>query len=355
MKWARDRVLIGLLGVLALRTEPAAAQTRTEQLLARAEQLYDQLDIERALPILRQVVSPASPFEVTPGQRVHAYVLLGASLVLGQMTDSAVLYFRAAIERDPFVDLDPQRFTRAQLAAFGEARRAAFAVGARPVAPARIDPRTERLTFAVVTTHDADLRVELRAGASGEAVVLFDGANAGLREVVWDGLVAGRLATPGRYEVTAAGHSRLGSAVDTARVYFELRHETMALEDTLPVLRPDELFPEQHPSSAARGDLLRGLGVAAGALLIPGIISNGRLGGGGEGHVLSGAVAGVGVVVGVATFARGQRNRAIPENIATNMRIRAERAERNAAIRQRNEERLAQAKLVITPAAGLGP
>jgi hypothetical protein len=341
--------------LLVLLAGPLAAQSRTEELLTRAEQLYDQLDIERALPILRQVVSPASPFEVTPGQRVHAYVLLGASLVLGQMTDSAVLYFRAAIERDPFVDLDAQRFTRAQLAAFGDARRAAFAVGARPVVPARIDPRTERLTFAVVTTHDGALRVELRAGAGGEAVVLFDGPNAGLREVVWNGLVAGRLAAAGRYELTVAGQSRLGSAVDTARVYFELRHETVALEDTLPALRPDELFPEQHPSSAARGDLLRGLGVAAGALLIPGIVSNGRLGGGGEGRVLSGAVAGVGVVVGVAMFARGQRNRAIPENIATNTRSRAERAEKNEGVRRRNAERLAQAKLVITPAAGLGP
>jgi hypothetical protein len=348
-------VIAGLLGALALPAAPGAAQTRTEELLARAEQLYDQLDIERALPILRQVVSPASPFEVTPGQRVHAYVLLGASLVLGQMTDSAVLYFRAAIERDPFVDLDPQRFTRAQLAAFGDARRAAFAVGARPVVPARIDPRTERLSFAVVTTHDAALRVELHAGAGGETVALFDGANAGLREVVWNGLVAGRLAAPGRYELTVAGQSRLGSAVDTARVYFELRHEIAALEDTLPALRPDELFPEQHPSSAARGDLLRGLGVAAGALLIPGIVSNGRLGGGGEGRVLSGVVAGVGAVVGVATFARGQRNRAISENIATNTRIRAERADRNEGVRRRNAERLAQAKLVVMPAAGLGP
>jgi hypothetical protein len=267
------------------------------------------------------------------------------------------LYFRAAIERDPFVDLDPQRFTRAQLAAFGEARRAAFAVGARPVVPARIDPRTEHLAFAVVTTHDGALRVELRAGTGGggETVVLFDGANVGLREVVWNGLVAGRLAAPGRYELTVAGQSRLGSAVDTARVYFELRHEIMALEDTLPALRPDELFPEQHPSSAARGDLLRGLGVAAGALLIPGIVSNGKLGGGGEGRVLSGAVAGVAVVVGVATFARGQRNRAIPENIASNARLRAERAAKNEAVRSRNAERLAQAKLVITPAAGLGP
>jgi hypothetical protein len=344
-----------IAGLLAVLAAPAAAQTRTEQLLARAEELYDQLDIERALPILRQVVSPASPFEVTAGQRVHAYVLLGASLVLAQMPDSGVLYFRAAVERDPFIDLDPARFTRAQLAAFGEARRLTFAVAARPVVPVRIDPRTERLTFAVVTTHDGTLRAEVRAGATGETVVLFDGANAGLREVVWNGLVGGRLAAPGRYELTVAGQSRLGPWVDTARAYFDLRHDVVPLEDTLPALRPDELLPEQHPSSAARGDLFRGLGVAAGALLIPTVVANGRLAGGGEGRVLAGTVAGLGVVAGVGTFVQRQRNRAIPENVAANARVRAVRAEQNAAVRSRNAERVAQAKLVITPAAGLGP
>jgi len=349
---SRATTTAGLLAVLAV---PAAAQTRTEQLLARAEQLYDQLDIERALPILRQVVSPASPFEVTREQRVHAYVLLGASLVLAQMPDSGVLYFRAAIERDPFADLDPGRFTRAQLAAFGEARRLTFVVAARPVVPVRIDPRTERLTFAVLTTHDGTLRVELRSGATGETVVLFDGGNAGLREVVWNGLVGGRLASPGRYELTVAGQSRLGPWGDTARAYFDLRHDVTPLEDTLSALRPDELLPEHHPSSAARGDLFRGLGVAAGALLMPTVVANGKLAGVGESRLLSGTVAGLGVVVGVTAFAQRQRHRAIPENVATNARARAERAEQNAAIRSRNEERLAQARLVVTPAAGLGP
>ncbi len=341
--------LLGLLGVAG----PAAAQTRTDELLRRAEALYDRLDIERALPILRQVVSPASPFEVTREQRVHAYVLLGASLVLGQLHDSAVLYFRAAIEREPFIDLDPGRFTRAQIVAFDEARRLTFAVGARPVREVRIDPRTERLTFTVVTTHESALHVELRSPSAADVVVLYAGTNAGLREVVWNGLVGGRLAPPGRFELLVAGQSRVGPWVDTARVYFELRHDVATLEDTLPALRPDQLLPEQHPASAARGDLWRGLGIAGAALLIPSTVANRNLGG--AERALSGAVAGLGVVTGVAAFAKRQRDRAIPENIAANARRRAERAAANAAIYARNVERLAQVKVVITPAAGLGP
>src|SRR5256886_9577096 len=36
-------------------------------------------------------------------------------------------FFRAAIERDPFTELDPNLFTPAQLATFGEAQRRTFA------------------------------------------------------------------------------------------------------------------------------------------------------------------------------------------------------------------------------------
>src|SRR5207247_2292682 len=81
------------------------------------------LEVERALPLLRQIISPNWPFEVTRDQRVDAYKYLGACLAVAGKRDSAVLYFRAAIERDPFTDLDPSLFTPAQLATFGEARR----------------------------------------------------------------------------------------------------------------------------------------------------------------------------------------------------------------------------------------
>jgi len=340
--------------LLAALVTRAAAQTRTDELIGQAETLYNQLQVERALPILRQVVSPAWPFEVTREQRVHAYVLMGAGLALTEARDSAVLYFRAAIERDPFVDLDPQRFTRVQIAAFTDARQLTFAVGARPVAPARIDPRTERFTFVVLTTHEGGLRVELQAGGTVDPLVLFDGASTGLREVAWNGLLAdGRLAPPGRYELTVAGQSRLGPGVDTERVYFELRHDVAPLEDTLPALRPDELLPEQRPRTAARGDLLRGLAVAAAALLIPQTVGNHRLDG--SSAILPGGVAAIATVTGVAVYTQHERHRTIAENVAANAQRRAERAAANAGVRQRNDARLAQAALVITPAAGLGP
>src|SRR5947199_9556782 len=95
------------------------AQGSTQDLLQQASEFYERLDVERALPLLRQIVSPNWPFEVTREQRVEAYKYLGACLTLAGKRDSAVLFFRAAIERDPFTELDPNLFTPPQLPTFG--------------------------------------------------------------------------------------------------------------------------------------------------------------------------------------------------------------------------------------------
>src|SRR3989442_15327054 len=105
----------------------------------------------------------------------------------------------------------------------------------------------------------------------------------GVREITWDGLLADRrLAPAGRYTLAVVGRSRVTSASDSARVYFDLRHEVAALEDTLPELDRRGLLPERISAEAARRDVARGLGVAAAALLIAGA-ANGDLGGSGRG------------------------------------------------------------------------
>src|SRR5260370_35766006 len=135
------RLVLGLALVVA--ASPAVrAQTETADLLRQAQELYERLEIERALPLLRQIVSPSWPHEITKEQRVQAYTYLGASLALTGARDSALLYFRGAVERDPFTDLDARRFTPAQLALFRQARHLAVAVAVRPGAPAPGDPRT---------------------------------------------------------------------------------------------------------------------------------------------------------------------------------------------------------------------
>jgi len=347
------RLALGLALVVA--ASPAVrAQTETADLLRQAQELYERLEIERALPLLRQIVSPSWPHEITKEQRVQAYTYLGASLVLTGVRDSALLYFRGAIERDPFTDLDARRFTPAQLTLFRQARRLTFAVAVRPVAAARVDPRTERATFTVVTTHVASVRVELRPAGDQTAVVLFHDVNDGLREVPWDGLLpGGHLAPPGRYALAVLGRSQLVSRSDSMQVYFTVVHEAPPLEDTLPELAPDQLLPERLNASAGRKDLLKGLGVAVGALVASSVAANSDLGR--DGRVLAIAVGGMAGIAGVSALLNARHERDLPANVAENSRRRTARLAANATIARRNAEKVAQTVLVIVPAAGVGP
>lgn len=349
----RRIVLLGL--ALLVAVSPAVrAQTETGDLLRQAQELYEQLEIERALPLLRQVVSPSWPHEITKEQRVQAYTYLGAALALAGVRDSALLYFRAAIEREPFTDLDARRFTPAQLTLFRQARRLTFAVAARPVAAARVDPRTERVTFTVVTTHPASLRVELRAADGPTGTVLFHDVNTGMRELQWDGLLPdGHLAPPGRYELAVLGRSTLLDRSDSARVYFTLAHETPPLADTLSDLGPGDLLPERFQPAAGRRDLFKGLSVAAGALVIAGAAANDGLPR--NGRALAIGVGGMATIAGVTAFVKNRHERDAPANIEENARRRAARHAANADVAHRNAEKIAQTVLVILPAAGVGP
>jgi hypothetical protein len=342
------------LAILALAAPPAVrAQSNTAETLEGAVRLYEELQVERALVMLRQVISPNSPFEVSRAQRVEAYKYLGASLAILGMRDSALVYFRAALERDPFVDLDESTFTLTERTVFAEARRASFSLGIKPLQPARIDPATESFTFPFVATHGADVRVMVRAVGDSVARLLVQRAVDGASEVRWNGLRGdGRLGAAGRYELTAIGRSLLSGAVDSSVVFFDLRLERPELEDTLPTLGSGDLLAERQGRSAAGMDLMRGVGLAAAALLMPRVIGRGGFGTGGNG-MLVGTVAVAATAVGVAASLDRQRHPEITENVIENRRRRAERAAANAEIVRRNAARVALTKLVITPAAGL--
>jgi hypothetical protein len=345
--------------VLALLVPAAArAQGNTAEMLQRAIRLYENVEIEQSLVILNQIVSPASPYVVTEAQRVTAFKYLGAALALqrGQARqDSAIRYFRAALERDPFTDLDPQSFTPVQLQVFGRARGATFAVGLKAVAADTVDPRQEVVRFQGLSTHQAHVRVEIRQGARLQRVI-YEGENDGPRDVDWDGLTDdGQLLPPGRYELRLVGESRLITVPsplrDSSRVYFDLAWAHPVLEDTLADLGQQDLLPERHPRSAATTDLLRGAAVAGGALVIQSLFASSQLG---VNRSAAGVVAVAGLSVGIGAFFYRTSHRDIPANIAENGRRRETRSAQNAEIQGRNDARLRETRLVLAPATGVG-
>lgn len=352
MRWVVVAVVL-----LAAAPAPARAQDSTAAVLQQARALYERIELERVLPLYRSVLSPSWRFEVTQVQRVEASLYLGAALLLLDERDSALAHFRTALERDPFADLDPGRFTPTQLDAFRQARQTVFAIGVRPVAAMRLDPRSGRLIFAIAATHAATVRCEIRLADSTLAfpVLVDEIPRGGLREIEWDGVLPnGQLAPTGRYAFVLLARSRVGArggivrVTDSTATYFDVKQEYPALEDTLADFGPGDLLPEQYSGSEARGDLLKGLGVAAGALFLAGVASNQDLG---SAKGMAAAVGVVGVTVGATRFVT-RRSGVRPENSAVNERRRAERAATNAEIRRRNADRLAQTVLVIAPAAG---
>lgn len=338
------RLLAAALALCAAPA-PALAQGNTAETLAEASRLYDDLQVERAVVLLRRVLSPSSPFEVSRDQRVEAYVYLGASLAILGQRDSAVTYFRAALERDPFADLDPARFTARERAAFAEARQRTLAVGSRQLLPRRFDPRTEQVGIVFVSTQQALVRVEVRSLVDTTGIVLFERESEGVREVAWNGMIAGAPAPEGRYGLIVRARNAAG-VTDSSSLAFTLAHDHEALEDTLPAFHEGDLLPERWPAWVASRDLGRGVALGALALVIP-TLGHSRLSNGGHPYAkvaAAGAVAG-----GLAAFVERRRHPVNTAAIAANNARRLERATHNAEVARRNAARLAAMHVVIIP------
>ena len=337
---------VALVVALAIPARPAAAQSSTAESLAQAAKLYEDLQVERALVLLRQVISPSSPFEVSREQRVQAYVYLGASLAILGMRDSSVAYFRAALERDPFTDLDPSRFTERERAAFGEARQRTLAVGARPLAPRRLDPRTDAIPMVIVSTHDAAVRAEVVAAGDTSGVAVFDRQSEGVRELSWNARLAnGRIAPAGRYWLVVRAHDAAG-VTDSSSVSFELAHDLPALEDSLPALTSAELLTERWPRSSAARQFAKGAAFAVAGLAVSSL-GNSRLGGGGR--PMGRGIAIAGVATGIAGAFDRIRHPLNQAAVVENQRRREALAARNAGISTRNAARLALLRIIVIP------
>ena len=347
------------LAILLVAGGGQSASAQTAENLQRAIRFYEGLEVDRARDVFLQVISPSSPFEVTPAQRATAYIYLGATLATLGQPDSARTYFQAAIERDPFADLDPAKFSAQERQVFAAAKQRVFKVAARPLGwtserptgvPVRIDPRTQPLKFSVVTTHSANLVVEVHNVDDGTTIALYAGENDGLRELSWNGsLQRGGLVPTGPYELAITGTSmRATGGRDSTKILFDITQEHGALEDTLRSLAPGDLLPERYTISAARKNLFLGAIVTAVAVAIPLTVGAGSL------DMPAGPAIGVGAVgalTGVVAYLSLTQKPEIPENVAENARRRAARDQANQAIVSRNNAKLAETRLLFTPIA----
>jgi hypothetical protein len=349
------RVVLTLLLLLAAAV-PARAQTTRER-LDSAKLLYQSFEVERARPILQGIVSPGYLQPVSPTERVEAYKYLGASYALVDKRDSAASFFVAALDFDPFTDLDPQVFSASEIGAFADAKRRIFKIGIRPIDPKIVDPRqdTSAYNFRVMTTHVGDYRVELLNRDSTVREVLYQGRSGGERRIAWRGILTstGQIADSGVYQIRVIGQSAEAQNPQESREiqFFRLEHHYEFLEKSLPPFTASDTLQSQIPARAPWGDLAKGVVIGAlAAVALPVVASLDETVKGYQTHavVAGGALIGS----GIASFLYRRRNRNIQANVQENARRKRLRDDFNRDVDTRNRAKLDQRLLIITPASG---
>lgn len=322
------------------------AQT-TEDNLKRAVDMYQAFNIEGARPILLNIISPNYLLSVTNEQKVKAFKYLGASYAVLDRPDSAVAFFSAAIDRDPFTDLDPREFSAAELAAFNLAKSRIFKVAVRPVEPQRLD---STFAFRLITTQRANLTVEIvQQSDTTKKEVLFQSDNDGPRDIPWNGLLrSGQRADSTLYELRAIARQSGSNTATVERQLFKVEHVFEPLEDTLPSIAASDLLPEKIAPSAPWSDLIKGTALAVSAVALPMVALDNDV----KWAPHAGAAAGIGLASGIISFSYRRNHRAIPENIRENARRQQQRALFNNGVRARNQQRLARTIMLICPATG---
>lgn len=342
----RQRIL---LAGLLLAVLPGRLRAQADEQLRNAIRRYENLEIDRARALFEQVISPSTPFPVTEAQRVIAYKYLGATMATLGQRDSALTFFKAAIGRDPLVDLELRSFSEQERQIFQTARQQLFRVGLRPVPRDTLDPQTERLNFTIATTHLGLVRLELVSTFDDTRYTLFEGDVDGPRDIPFNGLSprGGGPIPQGAYDLVILGDSRSrAQQSDSTSTLLEITWDRQPLEDTIMAFTAaDTLITRQRPSAATR-DMALGLAVAAGALLSTRVVGQSSLQGK---TALAGGVAVLGVGTGLYAFLHRRSHPDIPENVAENLARQQRRLALNASIMTRNNERIQSTKIIIRP------
>jgi hypothetical protein len=327
------------------------AQGSTEDNLKKAIDMYQAFNIEGARPILLNIISSNYLLSVSTDQRVRALKYLGASYAVLDKADSAKVFFTAALDFDPFTDLDPREFSAAELGAFSEAKTRIFKVAIRPIAPQRLD---SNFAFRLITTQRANLVVEIVKQSSDSArEILYQSDNDGPRELHWSGITRNATrADSGLYEVRATARATASNSEIKDRQLFTIEHVFEPLEDTLPSIPQSDLLPEQYQPSAPWLDLAKGGALAVAAVALPLITLQKDASELPSYTAHAGAAAGLGLAAAVFSFSYRRSHRSIPANVRENARRQQQRTLFNSGVRARNRDRIARTIMLICPAAG---
>lgn len=333
----------------------APAQGTTSENIARAIAMYEAFNVEGARPILQQIISPSYLQPVTAVERVAAYKYLGASYALLDKQDSAITFFVAALDFDPFTDLDPDKFSPAELGAFNTARSRIFKVGIEPIQNKVINPKLDSsaYVFRLITTSPASVMTVVLVNQSDtnkKEVLLPPQANNGPRQIRWLGVLqSGLFADSAIYMLRVQATAPGSSQPLQDQQFFRLEHSYEPLEDTLPPLTGAALLQEQIPPRAPWMDLVKGVVTGGAAYGLASLAMSDDVVGW-QTHAIGAAALSIGA--GTWSFLYRRANRNIGDNVRENARRQAQRAAFNAAVTARNRARLDNRRIILTAVTG---
>jgi hypothetical protein len=355
-------VAVALTGLVptALR-----AQVTTQAKIDQAIAFYERFEIEAARPLLQEVLSPNWVQAISQDQRVTALKYLGASYAAVGKPDSAINFFIGALSFDAFTDLDRNKFSPQELAAFDLAKTQIFRVAMRPLTAKVVDPRSSDpaqtvYPIRVTTTQRSEITVTValkRPGVGGDSLaeIVYSGPNDGAQTIPWRGMIDGRVAPTGNYELRIAGVSkRPGASTDSTqqRLDFTVRQSFEPLEDLLPPLGVADTVVASYDVRDPLWDFVKGagLGIAAGtiahlALDTDKLDSNDKRTWNYHWVIASG----VGIGAGLFSFSYRRQHLLRPAAVAENVKRRQMWADFNEKVRQRNAARLDKTQLIIQP------
>jgi hypothetical protein len=260
------------------------------------------------------------------------------------------LLFWSAIARDQILNLQRSTFSEQERQVCATAKQTLFRVGLKPVPRDTLDPLHDHaFTISYATTHNGQTRLSLVSTTSDSVFVLFEGDVDGPKDVT----VTGRnprgtgFIPPGVYDVVIRGASRsLANAEDSTSALVEIGWLREPLEDTIAALGATDTLPTLQPPSAATRDFGLGAAVAAGAILASKVVGSSDLQGS---SAMSSSVAGLGLLTGIYAYLHRRAHPEIPANVAENRARQSRRSARNAAIMQRNNDRIAATKITVRP------
>jgi hypothetical protein len=315
-----------------------AAQGATD-LVARAVNAYEGLELDVAAGLLRRALAPPLADSLDVAERARALSYLGATEQLREHRDSAVAAFRRLVLLDPRYRLDPYLFPPEMASLFDDVRRQTKVVAIRVAADTTIPLQQGWLTAWLYPSSPHDVTVGIVREDGRPLRAVYSGLVGDSLPVRWDGRDStGAPAPRGRLWLTVA--SRAGGT--TARLVQLPLELDVASPDTVAHPAATGLLPERATRRTGLRSLAAGLLIGAAAVSLPAVVAPGERSSG-----TRIAVGGTLALSGVIGYLAQPPGRPLPDNVAANRARRDDWRRRTDAIIAENAQRLKAASIRI--------